>query len=125
MFKVLQYYQRFQPGAHLWGLFFEPERLLFKQINWRMGFLLQAINSKTTVSKPLLMDTQKFFPNVSLICLPFHRESWSLEMYDIWKRLNRPSFRVFMPLKGSVKQLNEWPKADLLYNLTYYQEIKK
>ena len=125
MFKLLGDFQKFQPGSNLWILFHEPNRELFKQINWRTGFLLEGIKSRTAVSKPVLIDTHTMFPNWNLVCLPFEKKSWLSDAYALWGQLRRPSLRVFVPLKGNGEKLNQdWPSSDLLYNLSYYVEKK-
>ena len=126
MFKTLSYFQKFLPGSHLWLIFFEPKRDLFKQINWRTGFLLQSLNGKQPVSHPVLVDTQKIFPNKSLLCLPFKKEFWVADVYNSWKQLDKPSFRIFIPSAQNGKQLYEyWPQQDQSHNLSYYEESAK
>ena len=126
MFKPLNYFQKFQSGSHLWLIFFEPEKNLFKQINWRTGFLLQNPREKKAVLQPVLIDTHRVFPNNSLLCLPLKKDSWKSDTYNFWQWLNKPSFRVFTPSESHGVELNQyWPQLDDLYNLSYYSEIKK
>ena len=74
MFKSLGQLQKFQSGHQLWLIFFEPQRNLFKKINWRTNFLLQNLEKKESISKPVLLDTQNIFPNKLLLCLPFKKK---------------------------------------------------
>ena len=106
MFKSLSYFQRFQAGSKLWLIFFEPQRLLFKQINWRTGFLLGGLRDKSPLfNRPLLLDTHRTFPNQALICLPLNREEWPINSFKLWNQMNRPSFRLFIPLGFKKTQL--------------------
>ena len=126
MFKPLTNVQKFQAGSQLWLIFFEPQRYLFKKINWRTGFLLQTFKGKKHLSEPILVDTQKIFPNNSLLCLPLKKKSWLSDIYQSWKQLDRPSLRVFCPLDCKEEQLNQyWPKLESSYDLSYYKEIQK
>ena len=125
MLKPLTNVQKFQAGSHLWLIFFEPRRHLFKEINWRTGFLLQDFKDKEAVSKPVLIDTQRIFPNNSLLCLPLNKESWCSDIYKNWKQLDRPSLRVFIPLGYEEERLKYyWPKSEQSYDLSYYKEVR-
>lgn len=126
MFKLLNNFQKFQPGSDLWILFYEPHRKVFKQINWRVGFLLEGIKNQTEFSKPVLIDSHRTFPNQKLLCLPLKKESWLSDTYGHWKQLSKPSLRVFVPLQENEDKLDQyWSSSDLLYNLSYYREKKK
>ena len=125
MFKPLKNVQKFQAGSHLWLMFFEPQRHLFKEINWRTGFLLQNLKDKKLISESVLIDTQKTFPNNSLLCLPLKKKSWLFDIYNSWKQLDRPSLRVFIPLDYDEEQLKQyWPQPEQFYDLSYYKELK-
>lgn len=125
MFKRLSDFQKFQAGSDLWILFYEPCRDLFKRVNWRTGFLLEGIRSQKKISKSVLIDTHNMFPNEKLVCLSFNQESWVFDVHKHWDQLKKPSLRVFGHLKGHEEELNQdWPQADLLYNLSYYVEKK-
>ena len=126
MFKPLKSFQKFQFGSYLWLIFFEPQRYLFKTINWRTGFLLHNLRDKKPILKPVLIDTQAIFPNNSLLCLPLKKESWLSDIYNFWKHLDKPSLRVFVPLNCDAEKLNQyWPKPEQLCDLSYYKEIQK
>ncbi len=123
MFKSLNHFQKFQPGSDFWLIFFEPEKNIFKEINWRTGFLLQNLNEKEGCSQPILIDTRKIFPNRSLASLPLKKEQWLADAYNIWRQLSKPSFRVFTPCSDGGEQLKRyWPQLDSLHNLSYYNE---
>jgi len=123
MFKPLNDSQKFKKGSILWIIFFEPERELFKEINWRTGFLLRDLKAKTPITQPILIDTKDIFPNQSLLCLPLKKDSWSLDSYHHWKNMDKPSCRIFIPLGGSEKKLEiSWPSSESYYNLYYYKE---
>lgn len=126
MFKPLDSLQKFCPGSQLWLIFFEPQRALFKHINWRTSFLLKNIKEKEDINQPILVDTQKIFPNNSLLCLPLKKKTWITDAYKFWNQLNKPSFRIFIPEAYDEKNLYEhWPQSDSSQNLSYYKEIKK
>lgn len=126
MFKPLSHFQKFQPGSYLWLIFFEPKRDLFKYINWRTGFLLQKPKSEKSISQAVLVDTQNIFPNNSLLCLPLKEESWFSDVYKYWKQMNKPSFRVFLPLDYDEEKLNQyWSSSDKVHSLFYYKEARK
>lgn len=125
MFKYLSQFQKFKKGSFLWLIFFEPKRNLFKQINWRTGFLLHKLGGPTNISKPIIIDTQDIFLNHSLLCLPLKKQTWSSNAFHYWKQMDKPSFRVFIPLGESEEPLNKcWPLSDKVYNLSYYKEAK-
>lgn len=123
MFKQLNPFQKFQKGSSFWFIFFEPDRALFKHINWKTRFLLQDVHKKNTISKPLLIDTYNIFPNLALLCLPFKKDLWISDIYKQWNQLDKPSLRVFTPLGFSGQTLNlHWPSSDPVYSLSYYSE---
>ena len=123
MFKLLTAFQKFQPGSDLWILFYEPHRELFKQINWRTGFLLEKLKSQIKISTPLMIATPTIFPNRNLLCLPLKKENWLSETYKHWERLRKPSLRLFLPLKKEGEILHQnWPQEDLSSNFSYYIE---
>ena len=126
MFQSLNSFQKFQSGSHLWLIFFEPQRNLFKQINWRTGFLLNKPKGLKAISRPILLGTQNIFPNNSLLCLPFKEDKWLLDIYNSWKQMDKPSFRVFIPLnyKGD-RFCKSWPSEDPSRNISYYEEALK
>ena len=122
MFKLLSAFQKFQPGSDLWVLFYEPQRDLFKQINWRTGFLLEKLKNQIKLFEPLIIGTEKIFPNQNLLCLPL-KETWLSDTHRHWEQLLKPSLRVFLPLESSSEVfLQNWPQADLFSNLSYYME---
>ena len=123
MFKPLSSVYKFYPGADIWLLFFEPTRDLFKHINWRTGWLLQNPTKQQDLTRPALISTKYVFPHKALLCLPFKKNLWLADIYKNWRQLNKPSLRVFMPLKISGESLNEyWPKTQNSPYLSYYQE---
>ncbi|MCZ0931550.1 MAG: hypothetical protein OXJ52_00120 [Oligoflexia bacterium] len=122
MFKSLGANQKFSFGSQLWIMFFEPYRQLFKKINWRTHFLLQPLGEEPKLLQPLLVDTYKIFPNSSILCLPFKKETWVKDIYQSWRQLDKPSFRVFIPLGCQEEELlNFWPEADSAHKLSYYR----
>ena len=122
MFKSLSCSQKFSSGTDLWLIFFEPHRQIFKQINFRVHFLLHSLDS-ASLSSPLLLDTHRVFPNNSILCLPLEKKIWFQSAYDFWKKLNKPSFRIFIPLKEQEEKLfNYWPVTDSDHKISYYKE---
>lgn len=125
MFKTLSGFQKFQKGSLLWLIFFEPKRRLFRYINWRTGFLLHNLKNPPSVGQPVLIDTKNVFPNQSLLCLPLKSDSWFTEAHRHWKQMDKPSFRVFIPLDCDEEALSRrWPQSDSHYNLSYYKGVE-
>ncbi|MCY4321884.1 MAG: hypothetical protein OXC37_05760 [Bdellovibrionaceae bacterium] len=121
MFQFLNTNQKFSTGSDLWVIFFEPDRPLFKKINWQSSFLLQSLTENEKLLKPRLIGTYKVFPNKFILCLPFERSSWVKDIYQSWKKMNKPSCRIFIPLGCKPEELiNLWPEVDTAYNLHYY-----
>ncbi|MBC6415097.1 MAG: hypothetical protein GDA46_01715 [Bdellovibrionales bacterium] len=120
MFQSLSYYQKFTSGSDLWCLFFEPQRDLFKEINWRTKFLIHKLKEKIQLKKPLLIESSSFFPNQYILCLPlFLRE----KEYEIWLKLKQPSLRIFLPLEYKKPCLNFWFNKNLHgQKISYYNE---
>ena len=124
MFKSLSHFQKFQSGSKLWLIFFEPKRFLFKQINWRTGFLLSGLRESSPLLKQaLLLDTHKIFPNQALVCLPLDREEWPMQGFKLWNQMDRPSFRLFIPMSFKKTQLEEeWPSSVASAQLSCWEE---
>ena len=119
MFKKLGFHDKFHKGAEVWCIFYEPQRALFKSLNWETHFLIEKINTRQKLSQALLLATADIFPNHSLLCLPL---SLSDKIYDFWKKLAQPSFRVFLPLNFDEKDLfRQWPHPSQHQNLSYQQ----
>ena len=115
--------QKFSIGSHLWLIFFEPHRQLFKTINWRTHFLLQSLDNASPFPGPLLVDTHKVFPNDSILCLSFQKKIWFQSAYQFWRQLNKPSIRIFIPLREQEDTLfNYWPTTDSAHKISYYKE---
>ena len=125
MFKPISESQKFSSGSELWLIFFEPDRHLFKEINWRTHFLLKDLGDNEALLKPLLLDTYKYFPNNSILCLPFKKETWLKDAHHFWKQLDKPSCRIFIPLNCDEEELiNFWPEVDSLNDLSYYRKLR-
>ena len=119
--KKLSSYEKFKPGAKLWCFFFEPERDLFKKINWRSQFMIHKIKEELSLTQALLIESSSFFPNQYLLCLP--KTYSSQQSYDIWVQLKKPSLRLFLALKFKQDFLQPWfsdPVA--LERVSYYSE---
>ena len=120
MFEKLSVHNKFKKGAEVWCVFHEPERSLFKSLNWETHFLIKKINDNSRLSQALLLGTAGFFPNRSLLCLPL---SLSDKIYDFWIKLAQPSFRVFLPLNFDENKLfRQWPSYKKPQKLSYYKE---
>ena len=116
----LSYYEKFNPGSDLWCFFFEPDRDLFKKINWRSQFIIQKIKEPVQLTQALLIESSFFFPNQYLLCLP---EFFSAKKcYDIWTQLQQPSLRLFLPLKSKEKFLEFWASLESSHQISYYSE---
>ena len=125
MFQSLDANQKFSLGSDLWVIFFEPDRRLFKKINWQTCFLLQPLAEDEKLLKPLLIHTYKVFPNKSILCLPFKKSTWVKDAHQFWKKMDKPSCRIFIPLGCEEEELiNFWPEVDTVYNLSYYRALR-
>ena len=121
MISKLSYYDKFSSGADLWCFFFEPERDLFKAINWRAQFGIQKIKEQVQLTQPLLIESSSFFPNKYLLCLP--ETFLAQKSYEIWVQLKRPSVRLFLPLKSQKNFLDFWLSASSSSDkISYYSE---
>jgi len=120
MLSQLSYYKRFSSGSDLWCFFFEPERALFKSINWRSHFMIHKIKKPVELNKPLLIESSGFFPNQYLLCLP---KGFSVtKIYQLWTHLKKPSVRFFLPLESNKDFLDFWQDNASSYNPSYYSE---
>lgn len=118
--KKLNLYQKFMSGSDLWCLFFEPQRDLFKKINWQTHFLIKKLNDNEPLEKALLLDTHKCFPNRLLLCLPLSLKN---NLYDFWLNLNKMSLRIFIPLGcESSDFLKPWWSMDKNHGISYFEE---
>lgn len=125
MFQSLDTNQKFSLGSDLWIIFFEPDRQLFKKINWQTHFLLQPLGAVEKLLKPLLINTYQIFPNKFILCLPVENSTWVKDIYKFWKQLDKPSCRIFIPLGCKEDELiNFWPEVDTVYNLSYYKVLR-
>ncbi len=123
MFKQLTYHQAFVAGSDLWVLPFEPTSFWFKKINWQTQFLLQTIHSPIKISNPLMITTEKFFPNKAVLCIPIQKISWIQEIHKHWINLKKPSMRIFLRKNETQDDIEkDWPKKDLIYNLSYLKQ---
>ena len=120
MISKLSYYERFSSGSDLWCFFFEPDRDLFKSINWRTNFMIHKMKERTEMTQPLLIESTAFFPNQYLLCLP---KTFSVKKsYDLWTQLKHPLIRLFPPLESSKEFLDFWMLEASSYNISYYSE---
>ena len=87
--------------------------------------MLSGLKTGKPPSWPILLGTQKIFPNLWLVCLPLKKESWSADIYKCWENMSKPSLRVFIPLSYNEEPLNKlWTKTPV-YDLSFYKEVLK
>ena len=121
MFERLTRTGRFKSGHAMWLLFYEKKRPLFKEINLRTSFLLEKIGEEREDFEALLIKTSHIFPNDFLLTLPLS-ENWAKESFDRWEKMDKPSFRVFLPLKGEEEELERAWKNSGFHHLSFYKE---
>ena len=117
MFKCVSSYRALCQGANLWILPLEPENFRFKQINWRLRFLICSPLEDRPPARPLLLSVEGGLPVRRILCLPKEKisENWPVSCHRHWKRLEKPSLRVFLPssLDGRAF-INHWPEKEPL-----------
>ena len=114
MFKVLHQNKALSEGSDLWVIIFNPENFWFQKINWLSKFTLQKEEDFKQISEPLLVATQQFLPNKSILCMPKNTENLSEKIHTFWKNLKKPSLRVFIDSKDAKEEFeSKWPKEDL------------
>ena len=97
MFKYISSYKALSRGAKLWVLSFEPKDFWFKKINWQLKFLLCSPLSDHSLDRPVLISVKGKFPACQILCLPKNEKDWVTACHQNWKKLGRPSLRVFLP----------------------------
>ena len=120
--KQLSYHTAFTPGSDLW--IFPDKKTSFwtkkidwylnfqiskpfphialsdqqiKQLNKEWGFTYFALDGE---NKTLMIGSKNFLPNTKTVILPFVREdlkSWLYKAYKVWKGINCPTLRLFLP----------------------------
>lgn len=111
------------PGADLWILCDLEKSPWTAKIDWYLNFqickssrhhsqslpeFLSEVLEKTELEKkniqldksaPLMIASQDLLPNKWVVLLPWNNDmaGWSTQAFEIWKKLNKPSLRVFLP----------------------------
>ena len=115
MFKCVSSYKALSRGAGLWILPLEPENFWFKQINWRLRFLICSPLENGPAARPLLLSVEGGLPVRRILCLPEEkiRDNWTVSCHRHWKRLEKPSLRVFLPSAMDGRAFtNRWPEKE-------------
>lgn len=104
MFQFLPLSHAFSKGSKLWIVQSPTHSSLSKKIDW----YLQCICKKQKkISKPLLTEASPHLPCKQVLFLPFeHKDSvkWIQEAYQYWKKLGRPSLKLFLPSSAIKKE---------------------
>lgn len=69
---------------------------------------------------PLMIASSRLLPNRQTVMVPFSggSASWVKSCARIWKEMNRPSTRVFLPEAISLEEFEKaWPKKDGLVDV--------
>lgn len=120
MFKQVPLTNAFSSGTHLWvAESFNPLSSLSVQIDWHLKFLSRQSKDKS----PLLIESSCYLPcqKIGFLCFKNSQE-WIQEVQSFWKKLNKPSLKIFLPQKISFKDLkNEWKEEPLPYPIKWVQ----
>lgn len=127
------------PGALLWVVPDSPHSSWTRKIDWYLNF--QMANSLKRESatfapqlnkilqanemdpppvacqsdSPLLIASSTRFPNLQTIQVSYHNDiqKWTHTIFNIWKALNFPSLRIFLPETCNTDQFIEaWAHLD-------------
>ncbi len=134
-FSQLTKMTAFSTGANLWVLPDTVNSQWSRRIDWHLGFLItraqhhkkiemgtglkeilthcQIENQDFTQSDnaPLLVSSQTHLPNQMTVCIQYSKaKDWIQKAALIWKNLNYPSLRIFLPEGISPEDLmKDWP----------------
>ncbi len=115
----------FKKGADLWAVAGFEENPYSAVIDWYLRF--QITKHSASLASPLLLESSRFLPNLWTLQISYTAE-WPNTVYNIWKGLNRPSLRIFMPQKTKDKEkvAKRWRSdtAGAVVQCVIYQEGK-
>lgn len=135
-FTVLTRMTAFSSGANLWILPDINSSPWSQKVDWEVGF--QAAKAKGYVAPdtppaiqeitkelklkiddyrqpknaPLLLASENFLPNKMTVFIevPKNKSEWILKVSEVWKQLNYPELRVFLPDGIDVSEFkSNWP----------------
>ena len=129
MSVLLNASQALDPGVTLWILPFDPDSPWYQRLNWLTHFSLTTNELHTRpklhpwlvkiletcdipeptipLSEPLLVPVAQWLPAEWLVVVPFnnhHQILFLQSVLKIWKQLQEPSLRLFLPLPLSLKE---------------------
>ena len=115
MFKPLGSFDVFKSGEDLWIFLGSSNSFLFRKINWKLMFLFCPPGKHP--SSDLLVSVNKQF----LCCNILYLNSQDiLTCHTHWRKLKKPSLRLFLFEKKIQDLHNQWPKQDLSPTLSYF-----
>lgn len=120
---VLSQASAFNPGSDLWIAPDLEKSPWTAKLDWYLNFqickasrhrrrelsqyLTEVLNetemtSSTVISsteQPLMIASEKLLPNKWVVLVPWDDDmtQWTQEIFKVWKNLNEPTLRIFMP----------------------------
>jgi hypothetical protein len=125
-----------EPGADLWVVTDLDESEWSQKIDWYLNFQLvrssihkvpdQSSELQDVIKKwefdppdveiskqsPLMVASSDLLPNHSTVLIPLGGDvkAWAKRVFDLWKKLDEPSLRVFLPKNIDAKSFGSaWP----------------
>lgn len=121
--SVLSQASAFNPGSDLWIAPDLEKSPWTAKLDWYLNFqvckasrhqrpplpsYLQAVLSETEMEtapalssqeQPLMIASEKLLPNKWVVLVPWNGDvtAWTHEIFKVWKNLNQPTLRIFMP----------------------------
>lgn len=121
--SVLSQASAFNPGSDLWIVPHLEKSQWTARLDWYLNFqICKASRHKTaqtpvfvnevvkeaelekfyrpvSQSAPLMIASEQLLPNKWVVVLPWANDmgAWGKEVFEIWKGLNNPALRVFLP----------------------------
>ncbi len=143
---VLSQASAFNPGSDLWIVANLESSQWSSKLDWYLNFQivkshrrhsaelsenLQSLLQQTGLASEtpayagfpnnLMISSQMQLPNKWVVIIPWNQDliSWSLEIEKVWKQLNQPSLRVFLPPGFSMANLDKaWPNNSSVQDFT-------
>ena len=120
MFRLVPKTLSLAGGSSLWILQTPETSPLAKKIDWHTRFIFKK--SKTVEGTALLIESSLCLPNSQTLFIPFDPKNkasfWIEQAFQNWKKLNKPSLKLFLPPPIQKEDLFEhWPAEDLPYKI--------
>ena len=103
-------------GVDLWLISNHPQSLWRPQIDWRLNFKMTK-----NLKYPFLIESSQNLPCRWVVEIPFQPD-WINTSLKVWKELNQPSVRFFIPQSQPLTAQNEFKALSLVQ---YVLDLKK